>query len=86
MENHLMLTESAVTSWVKQHLLSTERLQQQQVENPIHYFLRKPSPLPTERAVGACRKSNASFNLIWMGFLGVRFEVGGLNYPLSRTR
>ena len=59
MENHLMLIKSAVTSCVKQHLQSTERQQRQQVENHIHYFLRKPNPLPTERALGACGKSNA---------------------------
>ena len=59
MENHPILIKSAMTLCVKQHLLSTERQQRQEVENHIHYFLRKPIPLPTERAVGACGKSNA---------------------------
>ena len=62
MENDLMLIKSAVASGGKQHPLSTERQQQQlQVENHIHYFLRKPNPVPTERAVEACEKSNALF-------------------------
>ena len=75
MENHPRLIKSAVASCVKQHLLSTEWQQRQQVKNHIHYFLRKPIPLPTERAVGVCGKSNHCLNLIWVGFLGVRFEV-----------
>ena len=58
---HLILIKSAVASGGKQHPLSTERQQQQQVENHIHYFLGKPNSVPTERAVGACGKSNALF-------------------------
>ena len=59
MENNLILIKSAVASGGKQHPLSTERQQRQQVENHIHYFLGKPSLVPTERAVEACGKSNA---------------------------
>ena len=55
MENNLILIKSAVASGGKQHPLSTERQQRQQVENHIHYFLGKPNLVPTERAV----KSNA---------------------------
>ena len=55
------LIKRAVASGGKQHLLSTERQHQQQVENHIHYFLEKPNPVPTERAVGACGKSNELF-------------------------
>ena len=77
MENHLMLIKSAVTSGGKQHPLSTERQQQQQVENHIHYFLGKPNPVPTERAVGACGKSNALFKPNVGGLFRVRFGVGG---------
>ena len=58
MENHPMLIKSAVTSSLKQQLLSTERQQRQHVENRIHNFLQKPIPLPTERVVGARGKSN----------------------------
>ena len=72
-----MLIKSAVASGGKQHPLSTERQQQQQVENHIHYFLGKPNPVPTERAVGACGKSNALFKPNLVGFLGVHFQVGG---------
>ena len=45
-----MLIKSAVTSCVKQHLLKI-------TPYPL-LFLQKPNPLPTERAVGAYRKSN----------------------------
>ena len=78
MENHLMLIKSAVTSCVKQHLLSTERQQRQQVENHIHYFLRKPNLLPTEREHWERLENQMHcLNLVWLGFLEVRFEVRG---------
>ena len=56
-----MLIKSAVASGGKQYPLSTERQKQQQMENHIRYSLGKPNPVPTERAVGACGKSNALF-------------------------
>ena len=61
MGNHLVLIKSAMASAGKQHPLSTERQQKQQVENHIHYFLGKPNPVPTEREVRACGKSKALF-------------------------
>ena len=60
----------AVASGGKQHLLSTERQHQQQVQNHIHYFLEKPNPVPTERAVGACGKSIALFKPNLGGLFG----------------
>ena len=77
MENNLILIKSAVASGGKQHPLSTERQQQQQVENHIHYFLGKPNSVPTERAVGACGKSNALFKPNLGGLFRGPFWGGG---------
>ena len=87
MENHLILIKSAVASGGKQHPLSTERQQQQQVENHIHYFLGKPNSVPTERAVGACGKSNALFKPNLGGLFRGPFCGGGqVKFPPPPNR
>ena len=66
-----MLIKSAVASGGKQHPLSTERPQQQQVENHIRYSLGKPNQWEH------VENQMHYLNLMWVGFSGVRFELWG---------